>query len=204
MAGSRLEKFGTVFTSSCISSLSLCYRVRDLMRAGVVKDADRPIWYDVYAAFPPKKEPVYQKPITRFGKVVDKVPEILYKEDTVRAKFYEVYGNGPRAFDLTKVNFVSTSQRFIEKHLELEKAGDLDEEKLFEETAKALLAEGVILRRRGGAGMALQSPGVSVSPEAESRDPVLEMRLKDMLQELQQEHREKQQTETPRDPAATQ
>ncbi|XP_033906402.2 small ribosomal subunit protein mS23-like isoform X1 [Acipenser ruthenus] len=194
MAGSRLEKFGTVFT-----------RVRDLMRAGVVKDADKPIWYDVYAAFPPKKEPVYQKPIARFGKVVDKVPEILYKEDTVRAKFYEVYGNGPRAFDLTKANFVSTSQRFIEKHQELEKTGDLDEEKLFEETAKALLAEGIVLRRRGGATqMALQSPGVSVSPEAESRDPVLEMRLKDMLQELQQEHREKQQTETARDPATTQ
>ncbi|MGH0185258.1 UNVERIFIED_CONTAM: hypothetical protein FKN15_017462 [Acipenser sinensis] len=99
---------------------------------------------------------------------------------------------------------VPPTSRFIEKHQELEKTGDLDEEKLFEETAKALLAEGIVLRRRGGARMALQSPGVSVSPEAESRDPVLEMRLKDMLQELQQEHREKQQTETTRDPATTQ
>ncbi|CAB1348065.1 unnamed protein product [Coregonus sp. 'balchen'] len=46
MAGSRLEKFGTVFT-------------RDLMRSGVVKQSDKPIWYDVYKTFPPKKDTLY-------------------------------------------------------------------------------------------------------------------------------------------------
>ncbi|KAG2459610.1 CUED1 protein, partial [Polypterus senegalus] len=130
--------------------------IRNLMRAGVLKEADRPIWYDVYAAFPPKKEPVYQKPMGRFRKVEDNVQEILYKEDVIRAKFFEIYGNGPRAFDLTKANFVSTSQRFLEKYQELEKAANLSEEALLEETGKALLAEGLILRRRtGGFGVSI-------------------------------------------------
>ncbi|KAG5836779.1 hypothetical protein ANANG_G00232220 [Anguilla anguilla] len=142
MAGSRLEKFGTVFT-----------RVRDLMRAGVLKEKDKPIWYDVYAAFPPKREPLYVKPRTKvYGKqAADTVPDIFYKEDAIRAKFFEVYGNGPRAFDLSKGNFVSTCQRFIEKYQELEAQGLQDEDALFEGAGRALLSEGLILRRRGGA-----------------------------------------------------
>ncbi|XP_064158196.1 28S ribosomal protein S23, mitochondrial isoform X2 [Anguilla rostrata] len=116
MAGSRLEKFGTVFT-----------RVRDLMRAGVLKEKDKPIWYDVYAAFPPKREPLYVKPRTKvYGKqAADTVPDIFYKEDAIRA--------------------------FIEKYQELEAQGLQDEDALFEETGRALLSEGLILRRRGGA-----------------------------------------------------
>lgn len=39
----------------------------------------------------------------------------------------------------------------MEKYLELQKLGETDEEKLFVETGKALLAEGVILRRVGEA-----------------------------------------------------
>ncbi|MBN3322570.1 RT23 protein, partial [Atractosteus spatula] len=162
--------------------------VRDLMRAGVVKEGDRPLWYDVYVAFPPKKEPLYQKPISSFGKVADKVPDILYKEDNIRAKFYEVYGNGPRVLDLTKTSFVSTSQKFVEKYQELENQGALGEEELFEETGKALLAEGIFLRRRGIPMVVPQGSGGSV--ELESRDPVLEMKLTDMLAEQQQQQQQ--------------
>ncbi|KAL4647222.1 28S ribosomal protein S23, mitochondrial [Arapaima gigas] len=168
MAGSRLQKFGTIFT-----------RMTQLMRAGVVREAEKPVWYDVYAAFPPKKEPLYVKPMVKcYGKVMTEVPDIFYKEDVVRAKFYAVYSPGPRVFDLNKLNFVSTCQRFVEKYNELEKRGDVPDEALFEETAKALLAEGIMLRRRGGPG---------VVPE--SRDPVLQMKLTHMLSE--------QQTDTP-------
>ena len=39
----------------------------------------------------------------------------------------------------------------MEKYIELQKLGETDEEKLFVETGKALLAEGVILRRVGEA-----------------------------------------------------
>ncbi|GCC43763.1 hypothetical protein chiPu_0027707, partial [Chiloscyllium punctatum] len=59
--------------------------VRDLLRAGVMKESEKPCWYDVYAAFPPKYEPVYAQPKERFGKVQDPVQEIFYQEDTIRA-----------------------------------------------------------------------------------------------------------------------
>lgn len=43
------------------------------------------------------------------------------------------------------------NSRFVEKYIELQKLGETDEEKLFAETGKALLAAGVILRRVGEA-----------------------------------------------------
>ncbi|XP_023265199.1 28S ribosomal protein S23, mitochondrial-like [Seriola lalandi dorsalis] len=102
MAGSRLEKFGTVFT-----------RVRDLMRSGVIKPSEKPVWYDVYQAFPPKRDPLHVKPHFRPStKKQETVPEIFYREDEVRAKFYERYGAG-RPLDLAKSNFVSTCQRYV-------------------------------------------------------------------------------------------
>lgn len=169
MAGSRLEKFGTVFT-----------RVRDLMRAGVIKQEHKPIWFDVYAAFPPKREPLYEKPLRRVRKQTeDSVPEIFYKEDQIRAKFFEMYGNGPRAFELLKPNFVSPCQKFVTKYNELESRGDVKPETLFEETAKALLAEGVLLRKRGG--------GAAAQVATESRDPLLNMKLTEMLAEQQRD-----------------
>lgn len=61
-------------------------RVRDLMHSGVIKAQDRPIWYDVYKAFPPKRDPLYVKPFSRAPtKKQDSVPEIFYKEDEIRA-----------------------------------------------------------------------------------------------------------------------
>ncbi|XP_067824050.1 28S ribosomal protein S23, mitochondrial [Heptranchias perlo] len=184
MAGSRLEKFGSIFT-----------RVRDLLRSGVMKESEKPIWYDVYTAFPPKREPVYEKPKERFGKVQDPVQEIFYQEDMIRAKFYEVYGNGPRAFDLTRSNFVSTCQRFVEKYQDLEAQGETNEEMLFEATGRALLAEGVILRRRGGAGMSRTSVVSEGPQDAEKRDPVLELKLQELLKGMQEEQQQQAQKE---------
>lgn len=164
MAGSRLERFGTVFS-----------RVRDLMRSGVIKTSEKPIWYDIYETFPPKRDPLHVKPHNRpIAKKQDTVSEIFYREDEVRARFYEQYSTGSRPLDLSKSDFVSTCQRYVEKYAELKSTGEMDDSALFEETGKALLKEGIILRRRGG-------PPVS----AESRDPVLELKLKDMLAEQQ-------------------
>ncbi|KAI4881174.1 hypothetical protein NFI96_012859 [Prochilodus magdalenae] len=199
MAGSRLEKFGTVFT-----------RVRDLMRSDVIKESKKPLWFDVYAAFPPKRDPLYVRSSKRLWpqKREDPVPEIFYKEDDIRAKFFEMYGNGPRAFDLTKTNFVSTCQRipictnlvrsshllyenvtevslcsFVEKYTELESRGDVKPELLLEETGKALLAEGIVLRRRGGPAVA-----------AQQTNPLLDMELAEMLTEQQKDTANKTQS----------
>ncbi|NXK46075.1 RT23 protein, partial [Chauna torquata] len=55
----------------------------------------------------------------------------------------------PRPFNLSQSNYKSTCQRFVEKFYELKEEGKIEEEKLFEETGKALLASGIILQRRG-------------------------------------------------------
>lgn len=153
MAGSRLETVGSIFS-----------RTRDLMRAGVLKE--KPLWFDIYTAFPPLREPVFRRPLMRYGKAKADIQDILYHEDLIRAKFYSAYGSGQKAFDLFNPNFKSTCQRFVEKYLELQKLGETDEEKLFVEAGKALLAEGVILRRVGEPRA--QQDGSHVSGKSES------------------------------------
>ncbi|XP_068601612.1 small ribosomal subunit protein mS23 [Brachionichthys hirsutus] len=138
MAGSRLEKFGTVFT-----------RVRDLVRAGVRKPTDVPIWYHVYGAFPPVKDPLYVKPHSKAHlDRRDAVPEIFYEEDAVRAKFYERFTVESESLDLSNPKFISTCQRFVDKYTDLERGSDLEAADLFQETEKALFKDGIRLRRR--------------------------------------------------------
>ncbi|KAM7139669.1 small ribosomal subunit protein mS23 [Macrochelys suwanniensis] len=167
MAGSRLEKLGTVFT-----------RTRDLLRSRVLAEARKPVWFDVYAAFPPLREPSYREPRQRYGKVKDIIPPLLYQEDEIRATFYEAYGNGPKAFELSQLNFKSTCQRFVEKFNELQKEGKIEPEKLFEETGKQLLEEGIILQRKGTANVAQET-----LQEARTKDLVFEMNLQSTLEE---------------------
>ncbi|KAK2495247.1 hypothetical protein MC885_011556 [Smutsia gigantea] len=154
MAGARLETVGSIFS-----------RTRDLIRAGVLKE--KPLWFDVYNAFPPLREPVFRRPRLRYGKAKAHIQDIFYHEDRIRAKFYAAYGSGQKAFDLFNPNFKSTCQQFVEKYLELQNLGETDEEKLFVETGKALLAEGVILRRVREARM--QQEGDHVSWKSELR-----------------------------------
>eukprot|EP00066_Takifugu_rubripes_P030650 XP_011619916.1 PREDICTED: 28S ribosomal protein S23, mitochondrial-like [Takifugu rubripes] len=118
--------------------------------------------------------PLYVKPCRFSIKRQDKVPEIFYREDQVRAKFFNLYGSGSQAFDLSKSNFVSTCQRFVDKYTELKSRSELDDDALFEETAKALLEDGITLRRRG-------APIVS----AEAADSLLDLKLTDLLAEQQ-------------------
>nr|XP_027327826.2 28S ribosomal protein S23, mitochondrial isoform X1 [Anas platyrhynchos] len=166
MAGSRVQKVGSVFS-----------RTRDLMRMGVLR---QPLWFEVYAACPPRREPRHRQARPRYGRARDSVRDILYPEDAVRAKFYRVYGSGPRPFDLSQPNYKSTCQRFVEKYNELKEEGKIEEEKLFEETGKALLASGIILQRRGTDKVTQQS-----HQDAEARDSVLHQQLQSVLEEMQ-------------------
>ncbi|KAL1779785.1 28S ribosomal protein S23, mitochondrial [Sigmodon hispidus] len=161
MAGSRLETIGSVFS-----------RTRDLMRARVLKE--KPLWYDVYKAFPPLREPVYRRTHLRYGKAKAAIQDIFYREDQIRAKFFSAYGPGQKAFDLFNPNFKSTCQRFVEKYMELQDLGETDEEKLFVEAGKALLAEGVILRRVREAKTVSARPQASLEgnqPQEDAQKP---------------------------------
>lgn len=55
-------------------------RIRDLMRAGVMKKEDRPLWYDIMKAFPPVEPPTLEREVPR-----EPITDILYPEDVIRA-----------------------------------------------------------------------------------------------------------------------
>ncbi|XP_018574456.1 28S ribosomal protein S23, mitochondrial [Anoplophora glabripennis] len=69
MAGSRLEKIGTIFT-----------RNSGLLQSTALKWEDRPLWYDVYATFPPLDIPKIKRPELNI-----KLRHIFYEEDKVRS-----------------------------------------------------------------------------------------------------------------------
>lgn len=53
------------------------------MRAGVLKE--KPLWFDIYKAFPPLREPVFRRPRLRYGKAKASIQDIFYHEDLIRA-----------------------------------------------------------------------------------------------------------------------
>ncbi|CAH8451122.1 unnamed protein product [Schistosoma turkestanicum] len=73
MLGSRKEKFASIFK-----------RVKGMIDKGALSYEDRPLWYDVYKAFPPRVDPSYERPCP-----TNKVQNILYPEDCERAAFYD-------------------------------------------------------------------------------------------------------------------
>ncbi len=94
MAQTRLEKIGTIYS-----------RMSGLLKSGAMKPEHKPIWFEVYEAFPPKYEPRsdrHQLPYGEGGNVEAMGPprKIFYKEDLIRAQFYKV---GWSQFDLNIV-----------------------------------------------------------------------------------------------------
>lgn len=58
----------------------LIFRVTNLIRTGAMNINDRPLWYDVYRAFPPATAPKFERPVPNI-----KIMNIFYKEDVIRA-----------------------------------------------------------------------------------------------------------------------
>lgn len=129
MAASRREKIGSIFT-----------RFTGLLRSGAISEVDKPVWYDVYRAFPPAVEPKLNQEEPN-----KEIPNLLYPEDIVRAKFYSTYGN-PDVVDLTNENIKTTCQKLVEKYFELQEKGELPEEKIFSAAIDSLKSEGIRLR----------------------------------------------------------
>uniref|UniRef100_A0A1L8E095 Small ribosomal subunit protein mS23 n=1 Tax=Nyssomyia neivai TaxID=330878 RepID=A0A1L8E095_9DIPT len=123
MAHSRLEKIGTIFT-----------RTSGLLRSGALKPEDKPLWYEIYQAFPPKVEPRYDRPAPN-----TEIRDIFYPEDVIRAKFHKL-SKAQGAFNLLDTRNKTHCQLFIGIYNELQKDGGLSEEKIFE-TAQIKLEE---------------------------------------------------------------
>ena len=58
----------------------LCCRVTGLLKTGAMRWQDRPLFYDIYTAFPPLKEHKYMEDPPNI-----KLREIFYEEDKERA-----------------------------------------------------------------------------------------------------------------------
>ncbi|GAB1597589.1 28S ribosomal protein S23, mitochondrial-like [Argonauta hians] len=129
MAGSRLEKLGTIFT-----------RVNGLLRSKAIQEENKPIWFDIYKRFPPDVEPRYDRCIdTRT------IPNLLYPEDIIRARFYKLYGN-PDVVDLTNEKVKTTCQKFIDNYFKLQEKETISEEELFKKAIESLKEQGIRLR----------------------------------------------------------
>ena len=85
MAQTRNFKIGTVYS-----------RLRSLLEKKAMNEEAKPVWYDIYEAFPPKYEPRFDRHLISYGagSNVSKLappPKILYKEDKIRAQYYTAF-----------------------------------------------------------------------------------------------------------------
>ncbi|CAG5050076.1 unnamed protein product [Parnassius apollo] len=123
MATSRLERIGTIFT-----------RVEGLLTRGAMKPDDRPLWFDVYKAFPPIVEPKFARPKPE----AKAIRQILYKEDIIRAKFH-AQGHG------IGINMLSPAgetqvKKLIQQYEKLKSEG-VPENELIEKSVAAVSTE---------------------------------------------------------------
>ncbi|XP_065570756.1 small ribosomal subunit protein mS23-like isoform X2 [Artemia franciscana] len=107
-----------------------------------MKPSDKPVWYDVYAAFPPKYEPRFNREPHS-----SECKRLLFKEDIVRAKFYKTFGS-PGTINMFDRK-PTVSQLFLDKYFELASLRqNQTEEELFEMTAIELEKTGLLLTSR--------------------------------------------------------
>lgn len=125
MASSRLEKIGTIYK-----------RTRGLIQSGAMKYQDRPLWYDIYEAFPPAEEPSYGRPIPNI-----ELKSIFYPEDKIRAAFHRQYKNVGR-YNLTNES-KSPTQKFLSlyKQLSDQYKDSVSEEQMLEEAMEMFKSE---------------------------------------------------------------
>ena len=153
MAQTRTHKIGTIYS-----------RVKRLLDKKAMQEDNKPLWYDVYEAFPPKYEPRYDRHLLPYGlgsnvKNMPPPPKILYEEDITRAKYYKAFMPKTDAkpsptlantevIDLTNNKLRTLSQVFIEKHDKLKAEGQVrDTENLFAVTVDALEVDGINLKQ---------------------------------------------------------
>ncbi len=152
MAQTRTHKIGTIYS-----------RVRNLLEQGAMRPELKPVWYDIYEAFPPKYEPRFDRHLITFGngcnvKNLPPAPQVLYEEDEIRAKYYKVFNPTDEQvaksvassevinlLDNSDVGRRTLSQIFIEKYKQIKAEGKISEDELFTATITALEVDGINL-----------------------------------------------------------
>ncbi|CAG9786068.1 unnamed protein product [Diatraea saccharalis] len=161
MASSRLERIGTILT-----------RVEGLLTRGAMKPDDRPLWFDVYRAFPPFTEPKMAKPKPE----IKPIRQILYQEDIIRAKFHSK-GLGLGTTNILNPNSETHMKRLISQYQKLKSDG-VPEEELIEKSAE--IVDGERQRQEN-----IKEPKYknTVSPESVTTQVLAEADLKNIFSE---------------------
>ncbi|GFG35551.1 hypothetical protein Cfor_11570 [Coptotermes formosanus] len=128
------------------------YRLKGLLRSGGLKEEDKPIWYDIYEAFPPYYEPKFDRPAPDIP-----IRNIFYPEDAIRARFLKEHTSLP-AVNLSDQRMQTQTQKFIAAYYKLKEDG-VPEENLY---AAALDVVNVAGARKASSGSA-----ASAVPEAQ-------------------------------------
>lgn len=107
-----------------------------------MKPENKPLWFEVYEAFPPRTPPEAMRPVSE-----EPLRAILYPEDKIRARFYERLGP-LGTFDLKDEHFESESQKFVNQYLEIqEQMPGRSEDEIFNVTLERMEGKGVKLER---------------------------------------------------------
>lgn len=119
--------------SSLLSlTLQLYKRTSGLLRSGALKYDERPLWYDVYAAFPPHVQPRFDRPAPNV-----EVRQIFYEEDRIRAKYHK-NNKHVGSVDMSDRNQRTQTQQFIESFNKIKAQGALDDNQIFEAAAEVV------------------------------------------------------------------
>jgi small subunit ribosomal protein S23 len=132
MTLSRLEKIGTVYS-----------RMSFLLKHGTVRPEYKPVWMDIYEAFPPIHEPRWDRKSERQN---EPIPKIIYKEDFVRARFYKQFGERHEVYSMNDNRAESVSQKFVRQYMkEEEENPGMPDEDLFRQAVDKLDLAGLNL-----------------------------------------------------------
>ncbi|XP_053607184.1 small ribosomal subunit protein mS23 [Plodia interpunctella] len=160
MASSRLERIGTILT-----------RVEGLLKHGGMKPDDRPLWFDIYRAFPPIAEPKFARPKPD----IKPIRQILYKEDVIRAEFHSK-GFGTGAVNMLSSTGETQTKRLLQQYDKLKSEG-IPQDELIEKSAATVETE------RQDAIAAKSSKLVTKNPESITSKVLAEADLKNIFKE---------------------
>ncbi|KAF7249212.1 hypothetical protein EG68_08319 [Paragonimus skrjabini miyazakii] len=144
--GSKREKFASIIR-----------RIDGMLKNGALAHENRPVWYDVYKAFPPRVEPEYSRPVP-----ASSVRDILYLEDIERSEAFRKYQR-LGLINLFKVtDNRSTISRLISKCKQIRKMKpDITEDQLLSAVEEELQKDGEIVFLGTGSGYPSPHRGAS-------------------------------------------
>lgn len=103
------------------------------MRSGALKAEDKPVWFDVYAAFPPIAEPRFDRPAPNVP-----VRQIFYAEDVARAKYHRQASKQLGAINLLDTKYQTQTQQFLASYAHIKEQGAISEEAIFEAAVEVI------------------------------------------------------------------